>query len=61
MKLGQAAKLDKKNMATLKKIDDDVMSANSDVIVVFPIYGWFGAIWKPDFGGMVCRFWTNGL
>ena len=39
MKLGQAAKLDKENMATLKKIDDDVMSANSDVIVVFPIYG----------------------
>ena len=37
-------KLDKKNTATSKKIDDDVMSVKCDVIVFFPIYGQFGAI-----------------
>ena len=28
--------------------DDDTMSANFNVIVFFPIYGQFPAIWKPD-------------
>ena len=41
MKFG---KLDKRKMVTLKKLDDDVMSANCDVTVVFPIYSQFGAI-----------------
>ena len=31
-------KPDKRNTATSKKIDDDVMTANCDVIVFFPIY-----------------------
>ena len=31
--------IDKRNTATLKKIDDDVMSTNCDAIVIFPIYG----------------------
>ena len=31
------------------------MSANCDVIVVFPIYDQFGAIWKPDSGRIVCK------
>ena len=31
------------------------MSENCDVIVFFPIYGSFGAIWKPDSGYMVCK------
>ena len=35
MKLGPVTKLDKINKTTLKKIDDYVMSANSDVIVIF--------------------------
>ena len=26
------------------------MSENCDVIVIFPIYGQFGAFWKPDSG-----------
>ena len=38
MKLGPVTKLDKRNKVTLKKFDDDVISANSDVIVIFPIY-----------------------
>ena len=48
MKLGPVTELDKRNKKTSKKIDDDVMSANIDVIVIFPIYGQFGAIWKVD-------------
>ena len=34
--------------------DDDIMLANCD-IVIFPIYGQFGAMWKPDSGCMVCK------
>ena len=39
VKLGPATKLDKRNTTTSKKFDDDVVSANYDVIVIFPIYG----------------------
>ena len=28
---------------------------NCDVIVIFPIYGQFGAIWKPDSRRIVCK------
>ena len=38
MKLGPVTTIDKKNSTALKKFDDDVVSANYDVIVVFPIY-----------------------
>ena len=58
MKLGPETKLDKRNKTTSKKkkkIDDGVMSANCDVIVIFPIYGQFGAVWKPDSGRIVCK------
>ena len=51
MKLGPVTKLDKGN----KKIDDDVMSTNCDVIVIFPIYCQFGAKRKRDFGRIVCK------
>ena len=52
MKLGPVTKLDKRNTATLKKIDDDVMSVNCDVIVIYSIYGQSGAIWP---GRMVSK------
>ena len=55
MKLGPVTKLDKRNKTTSKKYEDDVMSANCDVIVIFPIYGQFGAIRKPDSGRIVCK------
>ena len=55
MKLRAVTKLDKRNKTTSKKIDDDVMSAICDVIVIFLIYGHFGAIWKPDSRRIVCR------
>ena len=31
------------------------MTTNQDVVVIFPIYGQFGAIWKPDSGRIVCK------
>ena len=31
------------------------MSTNWDVIAIFPIYGQFGGIWKPDSGRIVCK------
>ena len=41
MKLGPVTKLDKGNMTPLKKIDDDFMPENWDVVVNFLIYGQF--------------------
>ena len=55
MKRGPVTKIDKKNKATSKKFDDDVMSANCNVIVIFRIYDQFGAIRKPDSGRIVCK------
>ena len=54
MKLGPVTKIHKTNKKS-KKFDDDVMSENCDVIVIFPIYDQFGVIWKPDSGSIVCR------
>ena len=55
MKLGPVTKPDKRNKTTSRKIDDDIMSENCDVIFIFPIYGQFGAIRKPDSGCIVCK------
>ena len=44
MKLGPVTKLDKRNRTRSKKIDDDVMSENCDVIVIFRIFDQFGAV-----------------
>ena len=55
MKFGPVTKLDKRNMATSKNIDDDIISANYDAIVYFFIYDQFGAIWKLNSRRMVCQ------
>ena len=55
MKLGPVTKLDKRNKTTSNKFDDDAMSTICDLIVIFPIYGQFGAIRKPDSGRIVCK------
>ena len=39
IKLGPVAKLKKGNTATSKKIGDDKMLINCDIIVIFSIYG----------------------
>ena len=33
------------------------MSTNYVIIVIFPIYGQFGAIRKPDSGRIVCKIY----
>ena len=55
MKLGLVTKLDKRNTATSTKFDGDVISTNCNVVIIFPIYGQFGAIRKKDSGCMVCK------
>ena len=55
MKIGTVTKLDKRNKATSKKLSDNLMSKNCDVITVFPIFGQFGETQKPDFGRIVCK------
>ena len=64
MKLEPVIKLDKINTTTSKKFDDDVMSVNCEVIVIFPIYGQSADIQKPDSGCMVYKiniFINNNL
>ena len=55
MKLGPETKFDKRNKTTSKEFDDDFMSINYDVIIIFPICGEFGVIWKPDSGCIVSK------
>ena len=55
MKLWPVTELGKRNETMSEKFDYDVISKNRNVIVIFPIYGRFGAIWKLDFGRMVCK------
>ena len=55
MKLGPVTKLDKRNKITSKKFDDDIMSKNCVVIVIFQIFSQFGAVWRPDSRHRVCK------
>ena len=55
MKFGPVTELDKRNRATSKKFDDDVIPESCDVIVIFTVYGQFGAIQKPDSGRIICK------
>ena len=55
MQLGQPViKLDMRNKKNIKKYDD-AMSASSNVVAIFSIYGQFVTIWKPDSGCLVCK------
>ena len=55
MKLRPVTKPLKGSTVILKIFDNNVMSQNCYVIVIFPIYGKFGAIRKPDSICMVCK------
>ena len=58
MKFGPVTKVDKKNKATSKKkkkIKNEVMLPNCYVIGIFPIYGQFGAIQKPNSGRIASK------
>ena len=55
MKLGPVTKIEKRNKKPQEKFDDGVMTENYDVIVIFSIYGQFGAIQSLDSGRIVCK------
>ena len=55
MKLGPVTKLEKRNKTTLKTFDVYATSENYDVIVIFRIFGQFGAVRRPDSGHRVCK------
>ena len=57
MKLGPVTKLDKRHKSNSKKFEHAVIPANCDVIVIFRIYGQFGAIRKPDSGCKAAKFY----
>ena len=59
MKLGPVTKLDKRNKKMSKKFDVEVMSANCDVIVIFGIFGQFGAVQRLDSGHRVCKSYVS--
>ena len=44
MEIGAVTKLDNRNKETSKQFDYDVMSENCDDIVIFRIFGQFGAV-----------------
>ena len=54
-KLGPVTKCDKRNKAIPKKLSDDIISENCDVIATFPVYGQFVTIRKPDSELIVCK------
>ena len=55
MKLGPVTRLNKRNTVTSKEIDYNLISADCDVIVIFPIYDHFSAIGKLDSRRMVYK------
>ena len=55
MKLGPVTIFEKRNKTTSKNFDDDVMSGNCDVIVIFRIFGQFGEVRRPNSGHKVCK------
>ena len=55
MKHGTVTTLDKRNKTTSKKFEDDVISGNCDVIVIFRIFGQFGVVRRLDSGHRVCK------
>ena len=55
MKPGPITKLDKQRKTTTKHFRDDVILGNCNVILIFLIYGQFGAIQKPDSECIVCK------
>ena len=52
MKLRPITKLDKRNTATLKKVNYDDLSTNCDFFIIFLIYDQLGVNQKPDSGLM---------
>ena len=56
MKLAPETKKFSQRQLHIKKIDNDIVSVNYEGIVIFPVFGRFGAIRKPDSGSIVYRY-----
>ena len=54
-KPGLVTKHEKRNNTKLKESENDVLPVNHYVIVIFSVYGKFGAIVKLDSGRIVCK------
>ena len=52
-------KLDTRHTTMSKKSDDEAITANCDVIVIFLIYGKSKAIRKLDSGRIVCKTYIS--
>ena len=69
MKLRPVTKLDKRNRSTLKKFDDDVMSANCDNIAFFrftanfqPSGSWIPSVWSIKLAfSLIVTFFLHNL
>ena len=59
MKLGPLTELDKRNILTSSKCNNNIMPANYDFLVLYLIYGWFEAIQKPDSRSMVYGLYVS--
>ena len=57
MKVWPVTELDKRNKTTSKKLDDDIVSKNCDVIAICLIYSQFRAIRKPHARHMVRKLY----
>ena len=55
MKLGPVTKLGKKNKTALKNFDDDVMSENCNVTVIYQIFCQFGVVQMLDCGHKISK------
>ena len=58
MRLEPVTKLDRRNKTTSKKSDNNIMSINCGVIVIYLIYSQFGAIRKSGFGSLLFKTYT---
>ena len=59
MKLGPVTKVDNRNKIPSKIFEDNVMSENYNVIIIFSIYEQFGAIRKPGSESTVYKTYSN--
>ena len=57
MKLGSVTKLDKTTSKTKQCQENFTMMLCQQIVTIFPIYGQFGAIRKPDTGCIVCKIY----
>ena len=59
--LGPVTKLDKRKKLASNIFDDSVISENRDVIVIFRIFGQFGAVQRLGSGHRVCKSYVFGI